>query len=141
MAANEFLIAAKATGSNPNNWTAVEGLLAAVSGDVTMRAFEFNFQPYAKYVKLGNAQKKGMGFPVATWSFRALRSEQRENLRDFCADISAEVYIRTRTNETVAGAAVWKDYLCIMNWVERAELIGVAWVEMIEITFTRCVAV
>lgn len=128
--------------SNPANWYSVSTLLSSVSSDVTVaRSLEWEYQPYAKFVKLGNGKTKGRGYPIIRWTFKALRPEQRENLRDFCTGLSSDVYIHSPTNETVAGVRVWDDFLCIMNWMTRSELVGTDWVEMIELTFTHCVAV
>ena len=138
----DFLIAASATGSDPNNWSVVSTLLSTGSGDVTSaRALQFDYEPFSKYVTLANGHKKGLGYPVAHWVFKALRPAQRENLRDFCTGVSADVYIRTRLTETTAGAETWGDFSAIMKWKEGAELIGVNYVEVIEITFTHLEAV
>jgi hypothetical protein len=88
-------------------------------------------------------EHRGGGFPVVRWKFDALRVEQRENLRDFVPDVTTEVYIRTPTNETVAGVRQWIDYLCLATWPQRAEIIsdGVDRVDQVEIIFEHCVEV
>lgn len=134
---DQFLIATLATGINPANWTTVESLLGAE--DITLRALEWSFNPYSKYIKLHDGKIRGVGAPIAVWSFKALRPEQRENLRDFCTGISADVYIRTPTNDTVAGVRQWGNFQAIMNWMTRSELVGINYVEIIEITFTMLV--
>lgn len=137
--ADEFLIA-DTSDPDPLTWTSVSTLLSNVSGDITVdRALEWEFQPYAKAVTLGDGTKFGVGYPIVSWKFGALRPEQRENLKDFCATLSGEVYIRTPTNETSAGARVWKDYRAIMKWTEGYELVGVNYVEEVHIQFTHCV--
>lgn len=141
MAENEFLIALQATGADPDDWTSVETLLSSVDVEPSLRTLEWEMQPYSSYKNLANGQKRGQGFPVIKWTFKYLRPEQRENLRDFCSGVSANVYIRTPVNETAAGVRAWKDYLSTMNWMERGEIIadGLAYVEMVEITFTHCI--
>ena len=141
MAADTFLIAAKITGSNPDDWTTVESLLASVSGGITLRALEWEYQSYAEKVVLGNGQDLGRGYATARWSFGGLRPEQRENLRDFCTGLSAEVYIRTPTNETAAGVRTWGDFLAIAHWTEGPELVEVNHVSEPWIAFTHLVAV
>ena len=138
--ADEFLIATNAD-PDPLTWTSVETLLASASTDITLRALGWEFEPYSKYITLSNGVIKGVGYPIIKWTFKGLRVEQRENLRDFCADLTSEVYIRTPTNETVAGVRVWKDYLCLMQWVNRSEILqdGIDFAEMVELTFTYCV--
>jgi len=141
MADDTFLIAEKATGSDPDDWTEVEDLLSSVSSDVTLRALDWEFQPYATYQTLGDGLRKGRGSPVGRWKFGALRPEQRENVRDFCTGLSAEVYIRTPTNETASEVRVWRDYLATMHWTPNEEIVGVNAVEEIEIMFTNCLDV
>jgi len=141
MAATTFLIAALATGSDPDDWSVVETLLSAVSGDVTLRALEWEYQPYAKTVLLANKTRRGLGLGSAVWKFKGLRPEQRENLRDFCSALSAAVYIRTPTNETAAGVRTWDDFSAIMHWTGGVELVGVNYVEDVEIQFTDLVAI
>lgn len=143
---DQFLIALEATGSNPVNWTTVESLLTGTlpgNADITLRALEWSFEPYSRYDNLGNGHDKGRGFPVARWTFKGLRLEQRENLRDFCTGVSANVYIRTPTNETAAGVRIWDDFLGILHWVQRSELAsdGLNMVEMVELTFTHLEAI
>lgn len=141
-APTDFLIAALATGSNPDNWSVVSTLLSSASADISSaRALEWEYQPYSRAVVKGNGLKQGLGYPRARWLFKGLRFEQRENLKDFCAALSAEVYIRTPTNETTAGARTWDDFSAILNWTESTELVGVNHVENIELVFTHLVAV
>lgn len=128
--------------SDPNDWSTVASLLSSVSNDVTAaRALEWSFEPYSDYKLTGNGDAIGRGLPVVTWVFSALRLEQRENLRDFIPDVTADVYIRTPTNETVAGVRVLKDYACKAKWVQRAEILqdGIDIAMRVEITFTHCV--
>lgn len=143
MAENEFLLAALATGADPDDWTSVESLLSAVDEEPSMRTLDWEFAPAVKFAKLADGTTKAIGLPVARWTFKYLRPEQRENLRDFCAGMSAEVYIRTKTNETSAGARTWGDYQAIMSWMERGEIIsdGLSYVEMVEISFTHLIQV
>jgi hypothetical protein len=140
MAATTFLIGDNAS-ANPDDWSVVSTLLSSVSNDITVdRAMQWSHQDYSQYEKLGNMDSRGYGFPVVVWRFKALKEEQRENLRDFIPDVSAQVYIRTPTNETVAGVRVWKDYLCYGKWTQRAEIIdaGLENVRQFEITFEHC---
>ena len=142
---DQFLIALETTGSNPATWSVLSTLLASGIGaaDITLRSLEWAFEPFSKYDRLADCSDKGRGFPIARWTFKGLRVEQRENLRDFCSTPSAKVYIRTPTNETSAGMRIWDDFLGIVHWVQRAELAsdGLNMVEMVELTFTHLVAV
>ena len=139
MAADEQLIALKATGPDPDDWTTVASLLANSEGIST--AMEWSYSPFSTYVVGGDMLRTGKGFPVVVWSKKAVRYEQREALRAFCSGLSSEVYIRTPTNETVLGVRQWKDFLCVMNWMPSTENQDVFAAMDIEITFTRCVEV
>ncbi len=141
MAETTFLIAALATGSDPDDWTEVQNLLSAVSLDVTLRTLEWEYQPYSRSVILGDGTQRGLGYPRARWLFKGLRPEQRENLKDFCSALSAEVYIRTPTNETAAGVRTWDDFSGILQWTTEPEQVGLNYVEMVELIFTHLVAV
>lgn len=144
MAVTDYLIAAKVTGADPDDWTVVETLLSGISRDISSdRALGWEFQQFSKYVKMADGQYKGLGFPTAAWIFKGLRVEQREAMRDYVTGTSAEVYIRTPTNETVDGVRVWKDYVCLVHWVQRSEIIqdGIDYAEMVELRFTHLVEV
>ena len=142
MAANTFLIGAIAS-ADPDDWSVVTTLLSSVSGDISSaRTLEWEHNPYSVYKTLGNLATRGYGLPVVRWKFAALRTEQRENLRDFVLAVTTELYIRTATNETVSGARVWKDYLCLAKWVQRPELVYHGEnVMQVEILFERCIDV
>jgi hypothetical protein len=69
--------------------------------------------PYARTVNLGNGGKRGVGFPMATWTFALLEVEQRDQLKEFCPDASAEVFIRTKMNDDTyalfSATMLWTD--------------------------------
>jgi len=139
--ATDYLLAAKATGNDPDDWSVVATLLGDSTDITSDRALDWTFQPYVNYVSLADGTRFGRGSPVVTWTFRALRPLQREALRDFCLSLSSEVYIRTPTNEYQSGARVWRDYLCTMLWTPAAEIIGVNAVEDVQIIFRNCLDV
>jgi len=69
--------------------------------------------PYARTVNKGNGGKRGVGFPMATWTFALLTVEQRDQLKEFCPDASAEVYINTKLNDDTyavfSATMLWTD--------------------------------
>jgi hypothetical protein len=73
------------------------------------------FQPFSKFLDLGDGQKKGGGWPLATWHWELLNASERTMLRTFCTSASATVYIVTRVNEADAFLA----YQAIMQWPEK----------------------
>jgi hypothetical protein len=80
------------------------------------------------------------GYPLVTWKWGALRFEQRQLLRAFCTGLSTTVFIKTVTNETISGVRQFASYEAVMNWRNDNELIGINYVEQVEIMFTHCVA-
>jgi hypothetical protein len=83
---------------------------------------DWSFQPYSQTQRAGNGQLKGHGFPVAKWRWNAIADIDREALKDFVgADLSAELYIRTATNETADGVITFKTFSCILNWPSEDE--------------------
>lgn len=57
------------------------------------------FLPYSRTVGLGNGGTRGLGAPVAQWIFPILEIDQYNQLRAFCADSSAEIYIVTKKDD------------------------------------------
>ena len=55
-----------------------------------------------------------MGFPRAAWNWKHRDIAHVEIFQTLCPGLSADVYIRTRTNVIESGAYVWRTYLCKM---------------------------
>lgn len=83
--------------------------LEALSTPVTPPAW--TWAPYSSEIDLWDGSKKGMGSPVATWSWGFLKKAQRAMLKTFCAGRSAQVYIKTykadRTTAVYRAVMVW----------------------------------
>lgn len=69
------------------------------------------YEPYAKYVKLGDGTIKGLGLPVARWVFPIITVEQRDQLKEYCDGASAAVYITTKMNDDT-----FEDFTATMIW-------------------------
>jgi hypothetical protein len=74
------------------------------------------YQPYARVANLGSGGRRGVGFPVAAWTFPLLTVEQRDQLKTFCPGASAHVYIRTKLNDDT-----YADFEGTMLWHENEE--------------------
>lgn len=72
--------------------------------------------PYSRTVNLGDGGKRGVGFPMASWTFPLLTVEQRDQLKSFCTDASNEVYIRTKLNDDTYAA-----FTATMIWPENED--------------------
>jgi hypothetical protein len=71
------------------------------------------YKSYQNIVPLGDMTTRGIGFPSAVWRWASLTDAQRDQLRSFCAGSSAEIYIRTRTNENTNE---YKSFKGVMIW-------------------------
>lgn len=65
-------------------------------------------------VTLGDGTEKFIGLPVVAWHWGFLTSDQRDELKAFCAEKSANVAIRTLKPD-----GSYADYTCIMVWPQR----------------------
>ena len=94
------------------------------------------YLPYARTVNKGNGGKRGVGSPIATWNFALLTLEQRDQLKTFCPDASATVYIKTKLNDDTYAV-----FQATMLWVENEPrwLAGVK--QHLQIVFRNMVAV
>jgi hypothetical protein len=94
------------------------------------------YEPYTRIVNLGSGGKRGLGSPRATWNFALLTLEQRNQLKTFCPDASATVYIKTKLNDDTYAV-----FQATMLWVENEPrwLAGVK--QNLQIVFRNMVAV
>lgn len=70
-----------------------------------------NYLAYARVNNKGNGGTRGVGSPVATWTFGVLTLDQYNQLKSFCPGSSADVYIETKldddTYEIFQGKLIW----------------------------------
>lgn len=64
-------------------------------------------KPYAETRDTGSGLARGLGRPQLAWGFTLLTTAQRDQLRAFCAGMSAKVYVRTKTNENSDAYATY----------------------------------
>ena len=77
-----------------------------------------NFQDSSRYVTLGDGSVRGLGWLAAEWRWTFLTRAQRDELKTFCAGASADVFIRTRTNDTID---TYGEYSAKMIWPQNEE--------------------
>lgn len=92
--------------------TSVEGLTSLDALTVALPTPKTPFRASTSLVATASGFVVGKGFPTCEWTFSMLEADQREQLRSFCAGASAEVYIRTMTNEGDAFGI----YRAVMVW-------------------------
>lgn len=92
----------------------LEGLTNIEELETPLKVPKAPFKPYARVLTAASGRTIGRGFPSCQWSFSLLSAEQRTALRAFCAGASAEVFIRTMTNEADAYAT----FSAVMVWEE-----------------------
>lgn len=69
------------------------------------------FHECAETVIAASGRTYGRGLPVCKWTFAILTSAQRQQLKFYCAGLSAVVYIRTLANDDQ-----YYNYRAIMHW-------------------------
>lgn len=58
-----------------------------------------SFMPYSRLVNLGNGGTRGVGAPIAIWTFPLLEIDQYNQLREFCPGAAAEMFIVTKLDD------------------------------------------
>ena len=76
------------------------------------------FSPHSQYLRLGDGSVRGGGWATATWRWGFLTQAQRDQLRTFCTDASASVYIKPRKND---NSAAYQVYAATMIWPQEEE--------------------
>lgn len=97
-------------GTSQSNMTNIESLTTPLP---VPRAV---FKDYAERITAASGRIYGRGYPSCQWTFSLLTSEQRQRLKLFCPNASAQVFIRTLNNDDV-----YADYQAIMHWPEEEE--------------------
>lgn len=69
--------------------------------------------------KLASGLIRSLGLPVAEWRWGVISQAQRDMLRTFCSGASAQVYIRTKTNNS---SDAYANFLAMMVWPEEEEV-------------------
>ena len=78
---------------------AMESLVNIESLTVPLPNMKSYYKQFSEVVTLANGASFGRGFAQVEWRWNLLTREQRDQLRTFCTDASATVYIHTRTND------------------------------------------
>ncbi len=105
---------------DPDSWPLLQDLIGLLGKPADP---QWTYEPYSGYRDLGDGTRRGIGFPVATWHWQHLTDVQRETLRALCPSpaISANVYIRTLTNESTAGVRTYGNFSAVMFWPPTSE--------------------
>lgn len=84
-------------------------------GDLTPAVPEpkSDFNDFSEYLSLGNGTVRGAGWTTAEWRWTYLNRARRDEMKTFCPGASAEVFIRTRNNDTVDA---YEYYTAVMVW-------------------------
>lgn len=87
------------------------GMTALASLGTPVEYPKGEYEPYARYARLGDGLLRGFGLPVARWTFPLLTSEERDMLKTFCSGASATVFISTKLNDNT-----YDDFSATMMW-------------------------
>jgi hypothetical protein len=116
------------------------GMVTVASLLGSSRVPRCDYRPHAEIHQLDSGMRRGLGLPVATWTWGYLTPDERDTLRTYCTGTSAEVYIKTMVNDKIAGVSnAWKVYRAIMHWPEEERDSGYRVPFVLE--FTHLVAV
>ena len=115
---NECMIGTYA-GGYPGGMVTLASILEAAS---IPYGPDIRFKDFSDFKDVEDTSRRGLGYSMATWEWQGLDDIQRYALRAYCSALSAQVYVRTATNETTsAGIHVWHTYLATMLWVTEYE--------------------
>ncbi len=105
----DYKIGLVSSGSGLMNLSAL-----VVSGSTIAVSYpKSTFVPYSSEQQLVSGLVRGVGYPVATWIWGSITREERDALRSFCPNKSANVYIRTKTMDS---ADAYATYSAVMVW-------------------------
>lgn len=88
-----------------------EGMIALDELDTPLEVPKFDFFDYEDTIRLEDNTDRGLGLPLARWTFPYLESAWRNQLKEFCPGASAHVFIRTKLPDDS-----YADYECDMIW-------------------------
>ena len=105
---NDFKI-----GLNSGSMIPLSVLLASGSGTVDESLPKSTYTPYSEQQVLVSGLIRGVGFPVASWSWGVMSRVHRDALRVYCTGQSANVYIRTKTMDSSDS---YSNFSAVMVW-------------------------
>jgi hypothetical protein len=79
-----------------------------VDGSGNYSAPRWTFKPSSKPVQLGDGSVRGAGWATAEWTWDIMTTTQRDWLRAFIPGQSAEVWIKTRTMDSITSGTVFR---------------------------------
>lgn len=106
--------------------------LASLATPVEYPKSKEEFQPYARYVKLGDGKRRGFGLPRTRWVWPTISQEERDQLRTFFpSGVSDAVYLSTRLPDDS-----FEDFVAIGHWPEDEPVFGGGYFYNFAIEFT-----
>ena len=91
------------------------------------------FAKWKEGIEVGSGHTRGAGYATATWLWGYLTLAQRDALRTYCANASAEICMRTRDAHDQ-----FNEYTGIMHWPQEEEIFNRLVLDL-EIQFTHLV--
>ncbi|HMW87550.1 MAG TPA: hypothetical protein PKD65_16115 [Nitrospira sp.] len=70
--------------------------------------------PAVGAITLGDGSERYIGLPIVTWHWGFLTAAQRDVLKTYCPEKSAEIAIRSLQQD-----GTYADFTCIMIWPQR----------------------
>ncbi|MCJ7435514.1 MAG: hypothetical protein MUO77_18685 [Anaerolineales bacterium] len=124
---------------DPDDWSTLQSIMG--EADMPIKPDDAYF-PHSTYTDNCDGSRTAQGWIKVIWRFKMVTATQREALRDFCADLSAEVYLRTRTNEyDQYGERAWINLEGQLLWPPEDENVDGDYVGDLDIEFRACVEI
>ena len=81
---------------DPADWNTLQSIIG--EADIPVEVDDSYF-PQSTYTDNGDGSRTAQGWIKVIWRFKITHAWQREALRAYCPGLSADVYLRTHTNE------------------------------------------
>jgi len=122
---------------DPIDWTSLKDIIG--EADIPVEIDDSYF-PYSTYTDNGDGSRTGQGWIRVIWRIKIVHAWQRQALRAYCPGLSADVYLRTHTNEynDCIEEYDWINLRGQMHWMVGDEEREGQYVNNIEFEFVAC---
>lgn len=124
----------------PADWTTLQDIIG--EADIPVEVDDSYFDQ-STFTQNGDGSRSPQGFIRVVWRIPIAHAWQRQALKAYCPGLSADIYLRTKTNEYNACIEEydWISLRAWMNWMPADETKDGNFTRDIEIEFTMCVPV
>ena len=122
---------------DPADWQTLQSIMG--EADIPIEVDDSYF-PQSTYTDNGDGSRTAQGWIKVIWRIKIAHAWQRQALRAYCPGLSADVYLRTHTNEydVCLDEYDWISLRGQMHWMIADEAREGKFVSDIEIEFVAC---